>query len=213
MSTPARLLSSSPAMCWGVPTPGEANDSFPGWALHKQLRDAFRWHFVVDSKDARHHQNASNRREIARWIEGGTRLKRRVDSHCAVSPPIERAAVGGRFCHSLGPHTPARTWNILDRRRRFPRFIEFLRKEAGRNVGSAARREADDDAHRPAWVALRPSEARDGRQRGSARGQTQKSTAGTFHFRQSLIGRFIRSPRRRAAGESKAHRDRVFWRS
>src|SRR5262245_26369006 len=39
---------------------------------------------VVDSKDARHHQNASNRREIARWIEGGTRLKRRVDSHCAV---------------------------------------------------------------------------------------------------------------------------------
>src|SRR5262245_19676661 len=33
MSTPARLLSSSPAMCWGVPTPGEANESFPGWAF------------------------------------------------------------------------------------------------------------------------------------------------------------------------------------
>src|SRR5262249_29470842 len=77
-------------------------------------RDA-RWHLVVDSKDARHHQNARNRREIARWIEGGTRLKRRIDSHCAVGPPIERAAVGGRFCHSLGPHTPARTRNILDR--------------------------------------------------------------------------------------------------
>src|SRR5262249_58225347 len=73
---------------------------------HKQLRDAFRWHLVGDSKDARHHQDARNRREIARWIEGGTRLKRRVDSHCAVGPPRERAAVGGRFCHSLGPHTP-----------------------------------------------------------------------------------------------------------
>src|SRR5262249_38351032 len=33
VSTPARLLSSSPAMCWGVPAPGVAYDSFPGWAL------------------------------------------------------------------------------------------------------------------------------------------------------------------------------------
>src|ERR1700730_5359585 len=66
-----------------------------GFRERKQLRDAFRRHLVVDRQDARHHQNARNRREIARRIEGGARLQRRVDSHCAVGPPIERAAVRG----------------------------------------------------------------------------------------------------------------------
>ena len=33
MSTLARLLSNSPAMCCGVPTPGDAYDSCPGLAL------------------------------------------------------------------------------------------------------------------------------------------------------------------------------------
>ena len=42
---------------------------------------------------------------------------------------------------------------------------------------------ANDDAHRPRRIGLRPSEARDGRERGSARGQMQKlSSVGKFHF-------------------------------
>src|SRR5262249_9647478 len=63
-----------------------------------------------------------------------------------------------------------------------------LRKQAGRNVGSAARREADDDAHRPAWVALRPSEARDGRQSGSTGCEMQKLSAG-----ESYMGPLLKS--------------------
>ena len=40
---------------------------------------------------------------------------------------------------------------------------------------------ADDDAHRPRRIGLRPRDARHGRQRGSARGQMQKLSAGKFH--------------------------------
>jgi hypothetical protein len=41
---------------------------------------------------------------------------------------------------------------------------------------------ADNDAHRPRWIGLRPRDARHGRQRGSARCQMQKISAGKFHF-------------------------------
>src|SRR5215469_14989752 len=50
------------------------------------------------------------------------------------------------------------------------------------NVDRAAGRIAGDDAHRPRRIGLCPSEARQCRQRGSARGQTQKISAGKFHF-------------------------------
>jgi hypothetical protein len=40
---------------------------------------------------------------------------------------------------------------------------------------------ADDDAHRPGGVGLCPCDARYRRERGSARGQMQESTAGKFH--------------------------------
>ena len=43
------------------------------------------------------------------------------------------------------------------------------------------RRKADDDAHRPRRIGLRPCDTRDGRERGSARCQMQKLPAGKFH--------------------------------
>src|SRR5262249_630960 len=103
-----------------------------GLRKHKQLRDAFRWHFVVDSKDARHHQNATNRREVARGIEGGTRLKRRVDSHCAVGPPIERAAVGGRFSPPHAPPTPPPPPKFFRPTPCFPALFCVFAKTGGR---------------------------------------------------------------------------------
>src|SRR5262245_52125213 len=130
MSTPARLLRSSPAICCGVPTPGEANDSFPGWAFASTNSSATL--FAGTSLLTARMLDITRTRAIGArsraGSKGGTRLKRRVDSHCAVGPPIERAAVGGRFCHALGPDTPAGTRNILDRHRHVPGVIQFLRK-------------------------------------------------------------------------------------
>jgi hypothetical protein len=56
-----------------------------------------------------------------------------------------------------------------------------LTREARDGVGGLASRKGDDDAHRPRRIGLRPSEARGDRQRGSTRGQMQKSSAETFH--------------------------------
>src|SRR5262249_59344878 len=55
--------------------------------------------------------------------------------------------------------------------------------EADRDADGAASREADDDAHRPRRIGLRPRDARHRRQRGSARCQVQKISAGKFHWR------------------------------
>src|SRR5262249_59783172 len=49
------------------------------------------------------------------------------------------------------------------------------------DVSPAARGKSMDDAHWPRRIGLRPRHARDRRQRGCARGQTQKSTAREFH--------------------------------
>ena len=43
-------------------------------------------------------------------------------------------------------------------------------------------READDDAHRPRRIGLRPRDPRHGRQRGSARGQMQKMFGGEVSY-------------------------------
>src|SRR5262245_64889790 len=61
-----------------------------------------------------------------------------------------------------------------------------LRDQACDDVGRPASGVADDDAHRTRWIGLRPSDPRHGRERGSARGQMQKISAGKFHFATSL---------------------------
>ena len=48
-------------------------------------------------------------------------------------------------------------------------------------VGFAAGGNEDDHANRPYRIALRPRDARDRRQQGSAGGQMQKISAGKFH--------------------------------
>src|SRR5713226_7988814 len=56
-----------------------------------------------------------------------------------------------------------------------------LTYQARRDVVHATGGKGDNDACRPCRKGLRPRDARDCRQRGSARGQIQKSTAGKFH--------------------------------
>src|SRR5262249_5290835 len=50
------------------------------------------------------------------------------------------------------------------------------------DVGRAGGRERHNHPHWPRWIGLRPSETRGGRERGSARGQMEKISAGKFHF-------------------------------
>src|SRR5262249_30436724 len=76
-----------------------------------------------------------------------------------------------------------------------------LAHQAREDVSRAAWSNADDDMHRLRRIGLRPSQARNGRQRSSARNQMQKISAGKFHFELSLCLHIIRSPHRRGRAE------------
>jgi hypothetical protein len=57
-----------------------------------------------------------------------------------------------------------------------------LAHQACHDVGGTTGRKSDNDAHRPRRIGLRPSKARHGRERGSARCQMQKlPSVGKFH--------------------------------
>src|SRR5262249_59335760 len=57
-----------------------------------------------------------------------------------------------------------------------------LTHQACEDVGRPASGKADNDAHRPRWIGLRPRYSRDGRERGSAGGQMQEFAAGEVSF-------------------------------
>jgi hypothetical protein len=54
--------------------------------------------------------------------------------------------------------------------------------QASDDVGSTAGSKADDDAHRPRRIGLRPRNPRESQQRGRIRDQMQKISAGKFHL-------------------------------
>jgi hypothetical protein len=60
-------------------------------------------------------------------------------------------------------------------------FGQPLSDQTRVNIVVARWREANNDAHRPRWIGLRPSEMRDSRERGSARDQMQELATGKFH--------------------------------
>jgi len=63
-----------------------------------------------------------------------------------------------------------------------PALRQPLTHEACHDVGGTTGGESDNDAHRPRWIGLRPSNTRHGREGGSAGRQMQKISAGKFHF-------------------------------
>src|ERR1700730_3209899 len=80
---------------------------------------------------------------------------------------------GGDVC------TPTRP--VLDDEWPAETLREPLTYQARRDVEPTAGSSADDDAHRPRRIHLRPCHVWSDRQRGSARGQMQKLMTGKFH--------------------------------
>ena len=100
----------------------------------------------------------------------------------------QRVAVGGRAHDRLGADIAAGARPVLDDELLAEPLRQPLADQARDDVVRAAGGKADDDAHRPRRIGLRPCDARDGRQRGGARCQMQKFTTGKFHddLRRSL---------------------------
>src|SRR6516165_5561841 len=98
----------------------------------------------------------------------------------------ERVTIRRRAYDRLGGDIGGSTRPVFDEEWLAEPLRQPLRDQACDDVGRPASGVADDDAHRPRWIALRPSKARHGRQRGSARCEMEKISAGKFHHVASL---------------------------
>src|SRR5262249_51660572 len=94
----------------------------------------------------------------------------------------ERVAIRRRAHNRLGCDVAAGSQTVVDDERLTEPLRKPLTYQARRDVRTASGREANNDAHRPRWIGLRPSNMRHGRERGSARCEMQKLSAGKFHF-------------------------------
>src|SRR5262249_12667851 len=98
-------------------------------------------------------------------------------------PREERIPVRRCTDDRLGANVGAPSRPVIDDELLTKPLRKPLTHQAGEDVLRASWRGTDDVAHRPRRIGLRPSSARHGRQRGSARGQMQKLSAGKFHER------------------------------
>jgi hypothetical protein len=90
-------------------------------------------------------------------------------------------AVWGRTHDSLGSRVGAATRAIFDDELLTKPLRQPLTRQACDDVLRATGRGADDVAHPMRRIGLRPCSSRHGRQRSSARRQTQKISAGNLH--------------------------------
>src|SRR5262249_61586440 len=122
--------------------------------------------------DVRHVVQGRDRRDVADEIEIELVVERRVD-RVESTGQEQRVAVGWGTHDRLGGDVAAGSRTVVDDERLTEPLREPLTYQARRDVRTASGREANNDAHRPRWVGLRPSEARDGWERGRASGQMQ----------------------------------------
>src|SRR5262249_12262315 len=135
----------------------------------------------VDLEDKGYSHDACDRSDIADEIEAEPLVEGRIDGIGRIREQKRMAISGGAHdgfrCEVVGS-----TRAVFDNERLSETFLQPLSHEPSNSGVSAAGRVADDDAHRFGRIGLRVRETRHQRQRGSTRGQMQKSTAGTFHL-------------------------------
>src|SRR5215468_11312615 len=113
--------------------------------------------------------DASDRRNVANEIEIELVVERRV-SRVERTDREQRVAVGGGTHDRLGGDVAAGSRTVVDDERLTEPLGEPLTYQARRDVRTASGREANNDAHRPRRIGLRPSNTRHGREGGSAGG-------------------------------------------
>jgi hypothetical protein len=127
----------------------------------------------------------ATRRDVTNEIEVELVVERRVD--CVRRDDLEkRVAIGRRPDDRIDGEIAGSTRPVLDNEGLAEPLRQPLPRQARDDVSRAARRKANNDAHRTRWIGFRPRDARHCRERGSARCQMQKSTAGKFHGACSL---------------------------
>src|SRR6516225_8898107 len=124
-------------------------------------------------------RNAGNRRDVADEIEIELVVERCVTRIWKTSQQ-KRIAVRGCIHDRLGGDIGASTRPVLDHEWLAKPRRQPLSYQACHDVGATSGGKSDNDAHRSRRISLRPRDARHSRERGSTRGQMQKSSAGKF---------------------------------
>ena len=104
----------------------------------------------------------------------------------------ERVAVGGHAHDGFGGDIAGGAWAIFNDELLTQPLRQPLAHQAREDVIGTSGREAHNYAHRPRWIGLRPTVARHGRQRRSARGQMQELSTGKLPW-ESPPGRSLPS--------------------
>src|SRR6516162_4711643 len=92
---------------------------------------------------------------------------------CGSADHEERIAVCRRTHDRLYTDIATTARTVLDEELLTEPLRQKLTNEARSNVVHATGCKWENDSHRPRWIGLRPRDPRDGRERGSARGQMQ----------------------------------------
>src|SRR5262245_49857928 len=135
----------------------------------------------MDRHDKRLADDGCDRCDVADEIEIEVVVERRVD-RVRRSRQEERVAVRRRLHDRLGTDIAAGTRPVLDDELLAEPLGQPMTDQARGDVGSTTGGKSDDNAHWPRRIGLRPRDARQSRQRGSARGQMQELSTGKFHL-------------------------------
>src|SRR5262249_6662587 len=127
-----------------------------------------------------------DRLEVGHSVVGRIPVKRLALRKGVGAAENELIAIRRRPCHAVGAGYAAPSANAFDDHLLTQKLGEARAKDSRQNVGSAAGGEGHHHGRRTRRISLRPSETRGGRQRGSARGQMQKISAGKFHLEPPL---------------------------
>src|SRR5262249_47537496 len=117
--------------------------------------------------------------DVADEIEIELVVERRVD-RTGYRAQQKRIAIRSRTDDRLGADVGAATRPVVDDELLAKPLRQPLSHQTRDDVVPAASGSRNDHAHRPRRIDLRPCDARDGRQRGSAR-EMQELATGKFH--------------------------------
>src|SRR5262245_27276820 len=123
-----------------------------------ELGNCFHWYRWMDLHDKRRTGDAGDSCNIADEIETKLIVEGRVD-RVAGEDQKKRIAVRLRPHDRLRADIAARARSIVDDELLAQPLRELLSNQTSYCVGRTARRVADDDAHRPRWIRLRPCHA------------------------------------------------------
>src|SRR5262249_20961399 len=160
---------------------GKINLAGIGLSIGDELGNGFDWKRRVHQQNIGCAKDPRDRRNVADEIEIEVVVQRRTN-HIAGGNQKERISIGGgthdRLCADVG----ACSRPVLDDKWLAESLRQPLSDQAREDVDRIARGTRYDNAHQSGGVRLRPSDARDRRQRGNACGQTQEFAARKFHL-------------------------------